>query len=459
MRHRYMQVLSGAVVALALLGSTVASAAVRFKRLATVNGTTAQAVAMARSADGTLHLLYQTYAGKPSGLAAMSISPAGAVGSQVQALSGWSAGQPGLVAFPNGTLEGAFGATSPGNVADVWGIGSANGGATWSAPVSVSGGGSTESLAYASNITAAMSGATPVLTLPQAGSLFIQRGLGPGSPSYQVNNASDGSLTDADVGVDAATGEVVAGWDSIAHNPTLYLQGVAPVVGAPQRIPGQSHNAVVLAGRDKGAGVFAAYSADGTHVRLLRYGGGSVAVGRLRGVTANVLGVATGPNGRIWVMWGDENGGVAVTRSNMAVTRFEPIQHFNPNAFTLYRLSGDGRLGPLDLFVDEIPNAKTLHPAGNYYARVLPELSAGARVTRIKSKKGKLLGFKLIVRVSDAGDAVPAAKVSANGKKKMTNKLGIATITLASSVAGAKLRMSISAAGYQQLGMKVKVPS
>ena len=51
-----------------------------------------------RSADGNLHLVFQTFAGNSlNGLATMSISPTGKAGPQVTALSGWQAGQPGLV--------------------------------------------------------------------------------------------------------------------------------------------------------------------------------------------------------------------------------------------------------------------------------------------------------------------------------------------------------------------------
>ena len=83
-------------------------------------------------------------------------------------------------------------------------------------------------------------------------------------------------------------------------------------------------------------------------------------------------------SGRIWVMWGNAavGGGVAVTRSNMAVTRFEPIQRLKLKSGSLYRLSGDGRLGPLDLLVDQIPDVSPIQPAGSFYGRVLPELSA-----------------------------------------------------------------------------------
>jgi hypothetical protein len=409
-----------------------APAAGAFQRLATVNATTAPAVAMARTPDGTLHLVYQTFAGRSlSGLGSISIGASGTAGAAVQALA-WQAGQPGLLRLSNGTLEAVFGAISPGLVSSVWGITSSDGGTTWSAPANVRGGGPNEALAYGSDVTAAMAGSTPVLTLPQAGNLVVQTGLGAGSPSYQVTNANDGSAGNPDLAVDAATGEAVASWTSIAHEPSLYLQRVAPSAGAPQLVPGQAHNALVIAGRDVGPGVFGAYSTDGTHVRLLRYGGGSVAVGSRRGTTAKALGVATGIDGRIWVMWGDDSsGGVAVTRSNKAVTRFEPIQHVDPKAGSLYRIQGDGRLGPLDLLVDAIPSGTgAVQPPGLYHARVRPVLSAVASLA--KAKKTDVL----TVRVTDAGDPVAGAGVSVKGKKAKTNAKGIATLTFPSSAAG-----------------------
>jgi hypothetical protein len=436
-----------------------ALALVPFTRLATVNGTTAQAVAATRSADGSLHLVFQTLGGGGfNGLGAISISPGGQASQQVTALSGWQAGQPGLLRMPDGTLEAVFGAISPSNVSSVWGITSSDGGSTWSAPANVRGGGPLEALAYGSNVTAALSSGTPVLTLPQAGQVVIQRGLGAGSPSYQLTNSADGSTTNAEVATDAATGEVVAGWNSIAGNPKVFLQGASPSTGSLQGVPGQSRNAQELAGRDAGPGVFGAYTPDGKHVRLLRYGGGSVAVGSLKTTQARVLGVATSVDGRIWVMWGDDlGGGVAVTRSNKAVTRFEPIQHLKPNSGVLYRVSGDGRLGPLDLLVDQIPNQKgSIPPPGLYHGRTLAALSALVSVKPIKNKKLAVIGHTLTVTVTDAGDPVAGAKVTANGSTHKTNAKGVAQFTFSSKVKG-KLNVTITSPTYWPLAKKLTV--
>ncbi len=430
-----------------------------FKRLAIANPRAAASVAMARTTNGSLHLIYQTFSGRSfSGLASLAIGASGQPGLQVQALSGWQAGQPGLVVLPNGTLEALFAGTSPSPdlVASVWGMTSSDGGATWSAPTNVRGGGPNEALAYSSNVTAALAGSTPVIALPQAGNIVVQTGLGANSPSFVVTNGADGATTDADLAVDAKTGEVVASWPSVAHNPTLWLQGVAPTLGAAQQQPGQSRNALVLAGRDTGPGVFGAYTPDGTHVRLLRYGGGSIAVGSRIGTTAKVLGVATGTDGRIWVMWGDDgSGGIAFTRSNKAVTRFEPIQDVDPKAGSIYRVEGDGRLGPLDLLVDEIPGGKgPIQPAGVYYARVLPELSATVSVSAVKNKLGVVVAHKLTVAVSDAGDPVAGATVSAKGQQKKTNAKGVAVLTLASAIGGT-VTVTVTAPTYRALTERV----
>lgn len=214
----------------------------------------------------------------------------------------------------------------------------------------------------------------------------------------------------------------------------------------------------MLAGRDKGPGVFAAYTADNTRVRLLRDGGGTVAVGSLGSVTPAALGVATGIDGRIWVMWGSDNGNLAATRSNKAVTRFEPIQHLTAKIFTLFHLAGDGRLGPLDLLADAVPDTNPLLPAGVYHARVLPELSAAVNVKTIaaKNKTQVVTGRALTVTVTDAGDAVSGATVTVEGHTKKTSRKGVAEITLHGDGTG-KVTVTVTAPTYQKLTMSAKL--
>ena len=310
----------------------------------------------------------------------------------------------------------------------------------------VGSGDNNEALAYGSDVTAVVSNGIPILTLPQAGNLVIQHGLGAGSQTQVVTDSSDNSAGDVDSAVDAGTGAAFASWQSNAGSGGDFMRQVAPTVGPAQKVPGPVRNELVISGRDQGPGIFAAYSQDGSHVRLQRYGGGSVAVGKLRGGGISKLATATGLDGRIWVMWGNDSG-VALTRSNRAVTKFEHVQHVKPHSTTLHRLSGDGRLGPLDLLVDQIPSSSgSIPPPGTFHARILPVLSVSASI------KG---GHKLKVAVKDAGDAVPGAKVKALGKKKKTNAKGVATLTLPGSLPK-RVKVTVKASGYRRAKKIVK---
>ena len=424
-------------------------------------------VGFARTADGQLHVAFETntsWGDSASGVGSLSISPAGGVGSQVQALAWTSSsggspnGIPGLAVMPSGALQAVFGG-SPSGVDGPWGISSTDGGATWSAPANIGSG----SMAFGdSNLTLQISKGAPVLTAGCCGNVVIQQGFGTGSPTSQLTNSSDDAAGNTDSAVDAATGAVVASWDSNAGSGGIWLQQAAPTVGAAQKAPIPSQYGtgapLILAGRDSGPGVFAAYPADfgaTTHIRLLRYGGGSVAVGSVPALHAAESGVATGPDGRIWVVWAGEingHGVTAFTRSNKAVTRFEPIQTTNFTWANLYTLSGDGRLGPLDLLMSGTPNVKTGPLVeGIYYARLLPELSASAGVTSLGGGK-----FQLKVAVTDAGDPVSGATVSVKGQSKTTNSSGSATLS-ASGSAGGRVTVTVTHPGYSVLKISVKL--
>lgn len=445
-------------IALAMALPAAAVAGVKFTRVASIPGEGGPVYSFVRTANGELHLVYPTTISPQQGLSSLAISPSGAIGSATTALSTqWGPSFPGLAVLANGSLEAFYGAVSPFDAnATLWGITSTDGGTTWSSPVEVRSGPALEAQAYNAAITARLSGATPVLTLDEPGGLVIQQGLGLATPVTEPTTVADDEVTDVDSALDAGTNEVVASWVSFANPGGMLIQGVAPAVQSSQVVPGQSRPEVVISGRDKGPGVFAAYTTDGKHVRLLRYGGGSVAVGSLASVTPAALSTATGLDGRIWVMWGSDNGSLAVTRSNKAVTRFEPVQHLRAKITTLERLSGDGRLGPLDLLADEIPDTTPALPAGVYHARVLPVLSAAIAVKTIKNKKGKVISHELRVVVTDAGDDVSGAAVTVKGHKKKTNVHGQAKLSLPGS-GGGHVKVTVTAPTYQVLTKKVKL--
>ncbi len=449
-------------LALGLLAPAAATAASLHPKLVAKVGYGTSPIGFARTADGTLHVAFETntsWGDSASGVGSVAISPSGHLGPLVQALA-WSSssggspnGIPGLAVMPTGALEATFGG-SPSGVDGPWGISSTDGGATWSAPVNIGSG----LMAFGdSNVELALSKGTPVLAAGCCGNIVIQQGFGPGAPTSQLTNATDDAAGIPTVAVDATTGNVVAAWGSNAGSGGLWLQQAAPTAGAAQKapVPSQYGTGVVLrvAGRDSGPGVFAGYPADfatTTHMRLLRYGGGSVAVGSVKGLHAASWGVATGPDGRLWVAWAGEVNGkgvTALTRSNKAVTRFEPIQTHRFTWSQLFTLSGDGRLGPLDLLMSGLPSSGQA-VSGIYYARVLPVLSATVSTTALKGGK-----FKVAVKVTDAGDAVSGATASSEGHTAKTNAKGAASVTLTGSK-GDHATVKVTDPGYQALRLR-----
>lgn len=450
---------------MALIAPAAAAAATLHSRLLAKVGYGTTPPSFARTADGTLHVAFETnvnWGDSASGVGALSISPSGHVGPQVQALSwggstgGSPNGIPGLAVLPGGSLEATFGG-SPSGDDGPWGISSTNGGATWSAPVDVGSGSMEFGDSY---VPLAVSNGIPVLAAGCCGGIVIQNGFGTGAPTYLLTNSSDNAAAETGFAVDAATGAAVVGWGSNAGSGGSWLQQAAPIEGTAQRVPVPSQYgtgpALILAGRDSGPGVFAAYPADyatTTHMRLLRYGGGSLGVGAVKGLHANAWGVATGSDGRIWVVWSGEINGkgvTAVTRSNKAVTRFEPIQHYGGTWSYLFTLSGDGRLGPLDLLIGGTPEVKTGQGVGGiYYARILPEPSATVSAQHLGGGK-----FKLKVKVTDAGDAVGGATVSAKVHASKTKSSGNAKLTITGS-AGDHVTVTVTDPGYQPFKARV----
>lgn len=457
---RTLQLLCSLVAALALslITPLAAAGATLHPTLLAEAGYGTTPIGFARTANGVLHVVIDSnvnWGDSYSGIAARSISPSGHVGPAVQALNwnGQSAqGIPGLAVLPSGGLQATWGGY-PFGPNGPWGISSSDGGATWSPPANV---GSGVDAFGDSTATLAVSNGTPVIASGCCGGIVIQQGFGPGAHTYQLTNSTDNVASIPDLAVDAATGNVVAGWGSNAGPGGLWLQQVAPSAGPAVKmaVPSQYGTGIppTVAGRDTSAGVFAAYPANyanTTHMRLLRYGAGSISVGSVKHLHTNVWGVATANHGRLWVMWWGQNTKtgkqeVAVTRSNNADNAFEPIQVFGLSYSFLFTLTGDGRMGPLDLLISGTP-ARNGAIGGIYYARFMPVLSASVSVADLGAGK-----FKLKAHVTDAGDPVSGATVSAKGSHKSTNGTGHAKLTI-SGRSGQLVTVTISDSGYQTL--------
>jgi len=190
-------------------------------------------------------------------------------------------------------------------------------------------------------------------------------------------------------------------------------------------------------------------------VKLTRYLGptqtlvhGPLPGGGLGG--ANTTNVFAAPGGRLWVAWwADRSNYVFVTRSNEAVSRWEPVQTLtlpanNNGVLPTSQIQGNGSTGPLDLFIDT-----TIGNEGGFmYTRVRALFELRESVVKyFKTAKTKTAPVRALVDLSvrDVGDPVAGVHVSVAGKHLVTGAKGLVTLPL---VPGSSYTASAGAPGY-----------
>ncbi len=234
---------------------------------------------------------------------------------------------------------------------------------------------------------------------------------------------------------DAASGAVVIEGNTGAGKGGVYVQQILPSAGKATVLPFNGYNNNWIAGlsaRIGAPGVYVAY-ADTKSVRLVRYGGGTRVLARGPYTSATVC---AGPAGRLWLAWGDSKNQLFVTRSSRAVGALEPVQKLTlpQQATNGYRyLQCEGSAGPLDLFAQVADKTNGL---AFWHTHLLARLTARAAVRERQAA----------VVVRDAGDPVAGAAVAVGGKHATTAANGRATFTLEPGSYTAK----VSAPDYAQ---------
>jgi hypothetical protein len=196
-----------------------------------------------------------------------------------------------------------------------------------------------------------------------------------------------------------------------------------------------------------GGGIYTAYTPDGVKVWLMRFGSQPKPVPVPKGSRVLTASVAAGPDGRLWVFYGNEQT-TWVTRTNKTVSGFEAVQALKspPTTVQYFRLEGEGSAGPLDLFADVTVDGKSKD--GSYHEQVWPVLALGVSQSIVKNKKHVTIGTRLTVRVTDAGDGVAAATVSGlRGGARKTDASGRVTVILPPTQ-NASLKLVAKKAGY-----------
>jgi hypothetical protein len=424
MRLRHRTAVAFGMLALAAAAALAAQARSTASGWTRVSGPTqsGQQLGLARTTDGVLHVIWNRGQQTVS-IFETKISPAGKPAGTSTVASGWT-DNAGLaeVVMPDGTLQ----LFAPGT-GGINAFTAPAAGGTWTHQA-VAGWGT--AVAEASGIIGA--------TLTKDGQpVTAWRGdAAEGVPPASVpQDGYQGGMTESLLATDAATGGVVLAGATNAGQGGVYVQQVLPSLGAKVVLPSINGNdfADGLSSRVGAAGVYVAY-ADYKAARLYRYGGGSrtLATGAFRSAT-----VCAGPEGRLWVAWGDPTDGLFVTRSNRAVGSFEPVQKLaGPGGGLLY-LQCEGSAGPVDVFASAAPDT------GFFHTHLLAQFSLSAHAA-----KGKVT-----ISARDAGDPVAGAAITVGGKHLKTDAEGRATLALHPGSYSA----SATAAGYAPASARFKV--
>jgi hypothetical protein len=400
------------------------------------NGSLAN-LGLARGKDGTLHVLWAGPQRRPyTAIFDTPVSPGGGVGQRRPVVSGWnSVNAPAAVAAPDGSIHALIsGQRVPANTDPYAGLNEAVGPGGWKLGPHAFGAYQITVPSNADVSTAILGSGQLVSVWRSAVTLLFQTGVDPST--QPVNVTPQGLGESPTIAVDG--GQAVIAYRNVASGSDFFRR-VLPSLGAPEAMPQAKESAPSIAGR-KGGGVYSAYSVGGTRVVLLRFGGSPKTVPVPKGARVLTAGVAAGPDGRLWVYYGNEQT-IYVTRTSKAVSGFEPVQTLKTPAGTLqfFRLEGEGSAGPLELFADVTVDGRVKD--GSYHTHVLPKLSLA-----VVKKRGSPSNVRLTVRVLDAGDPVTGAVVTGlPGGRKTTTANGSLTLTVP---AGKRFALTGSKAGY-----------
>jgi hypothetical protein len=404
--HRPHRLLPLAVAVVAAVAGALAgvsagspSAQTAWLRISGPTGAGAQ-LGLARTADGVLHVISNRGATSTS-IFETRFSAAGRPAGTSTVATGWNGnGGLALLTMPSGTLQ----LFAPGT-GGIRTFTAPAAGRNWTAQSAGWGG----AVAEASGVIGA--------TLTKDGQpVTAWRGTAAeGAPPASIpQNGYEGGMTESFLATDAGSGAVVLSGETNAGQGGAYIQQILPSPGRKILIPPLAKDwSVSSSGRIGVPGVFLA-NADGRSVRLTRYGGGSRTLATGPYFSAAVC---AGPQGRLWIAWGDVTDGLFVTRTNRAAGALEPVQKLRvPSSAGLTYVQCEGSAGALDLFAND--------GSGFWHTHVLERFAVHAAVRHTKT------GATVTVSVRDAGDPVAGATVVVGSRHLKTGANGSVTLVL-----------------------------
>ena len=416
---------------------------------------------LARTADGVLHVVSLRRAGTKLELWQIRIGSDGKLLGSNAILRGWSAlANPDLVAGPDGGLRVLVGGNHSPSTANP-GLVTATApeqGAPWAVQQDPVAAGEDTAIADV-GATTAKSG-TPIAVWATPTGLRYRYDVDPAGTDVVVQ--LPGCCTsDPDAGTDSATGQSYIAWASSAARASgILAQSIGPraTTGQPLYAPGSASKGrvaavppgerVAISARLGAGGVYVAYGVGYPAVKgvALWPVGAPRAVLRLPAAGATDVALAAAPDGRLWLAWA-RNGTSYVTRTNRAATRVEPVRAISspPRTTSIWRVQGEGSLGPLDL----VANIDATGGTTFWHQQILPLLSLD--VTAAAQQDGST---RYSFVVTDAGDPVPNATVEV-GAQTLTTGLG-GTVVLTTT--DRPLAAFASKAGYATGSARIPKP-
>jgi hypothetical protein len=418
---RYRNIVLAASLGAAAIAAGAVGAAPLASSWSRISGPTqpGSQLGLARTQDGVLHVIWNRGA-TPTSIFETRLTAAGGSAGTSTVATGWNGnGGLALVVMPDKSLRLFAAGTGGINTFTAPAAGrswSLQKGTFWGTAVAEAAGVIGATLTKDGQPVTAWSGnaavGVPPASVPQSG--------------YQ------GGMTESHLATDAASGAVVLEGETNSGQGGVYVQQILPSRGAHVLLPPiWKDYGDGVTGRIGAPGVYVAY-ADGSAAKLYRYGGSSktISTGAYWSATT-----CAGPEGRLWVAWADHAGGLFVTRSNRAVSAFEPVQKLRaPSGPGLTFLQCEGSTGPADLFAND---------GGFFHTHVLAQLALGARAAKTK----------VTISAHDAGDPVAGATVVVGGRHLKTDAHGVASLTLRAGSYSA----AAAAPGYAPASTRVTV--
>ena len=296
---------------------------------------------------------------------------------------------------------------------------STDGGATWTPPAPVSNNTpANHSPVYASNGLAATHGLDGTLysIWGSAGSAY-HVGTNPSDPDTTLPG---GASVDPGLGVDAASGQVIAAWNMLDEDgmAVMPLNPAGPHTVIPGSGAAQLQTPVSVVGRIGEPGVYVGYSA-GTNAFLAK-----PAVFRFGATKGTILSPTEGARQTALAAHRERPpvGLLAPRREDLRAAQQRSRDQVGLDAVDQAALGHDHHLGPHRRRAARAARHRGADRQGRGHRRLAPAPAAQAHA------RTKVSGGKVTVTVLDVGDPVAGATVTVKGGgKKKTNSAGKAT--------------------------------